>query len=339
MAFAPASLQRDYGDVRSEVVACRTRCALFDFSFLERASIGGGSAQHVLEGFTGRSLAKLQTGEVCYALRVGSAGALLGDLTVWRTGTQTYELMSGRREDVSDLLNLNASDCRVVDLSARAAVLAVQGPQSLDALRGLADLRAIAALPYFAFCEAQLAGVQCLIGRLGYTGEAGFEIIVNAEHRTQFWNVLSERAQPAGFAAADILRIEGGLVLFANEFVVPVTPSEAGLTRFFQGPDPLNPRPIRLVCFRAASNQQPSAWRPAHDLARPERAGVVAVTSACDSVAAEGVLGLGYVTEDSISDQIPLHDPTGLFWDIRLVSRPYYDAAKHRPRAAWPLAS
>ncbi len=339
MAFAPASLQRDYGDVRSEVIACRTRCALFDFSFLERAEIGGEAAQRVLEAFTGRSLANVQIGQIRYALRVGSTGGLLADLTIWRTGAQTYELMSGRREDVSDLLHLSAPDCRVVDLSARTAVLAVQGPQSLDALRGLADLRAIAALPYFAFCEARLADAPCVIGRLGYTGELGFEIIVEAEHRAQLWNELGGRARPAGFAAADILRIEAGLVLFANEFMVPVSPGEVGLTRFFQGAGRLNPRPIRLVCFRAASDQKPWPWRPSPKLARPERAGVITVTSACDSVAAEGVLGLGYVTADGVSDQVPLRDPTGLFWDIRLVSLPYYDATKHRPRAAWPPTS
>jgi aminomethyltransferase len=339
MAFAPASLQRDYGDVTSEVIACRTRCALFDFSFLERAAITGGSAQGVLEAFTGRSLARLQIGGVRYALRVGSTGALLADLTIWRTGPESYELMSGRREDVSDLLRLGTPECRVIDLSAQSAVIAVQGPQSLDALHGLGDLSAVAALRYFEFCQARLAGVSCVIGRLGYSGEPGFEIIVNAEHQAQLWSELSRRARPAGFAATDILRIEAGLVLFANEFVVPATPREAGLARFFQAADPLNPHPIRLVCFRAASNQRPCIWRPSPDVARPERAGVIAVTSACDSVAAEGILGLGYVSTDSRSRAIPLSDPTDLFRDICLVSQPYYEAAKHRPRAAWPIAS
>lgn len=339
MAFAPASLQRDYGDVRSEVLACRTRCALFDFSFLERAAIAGSSAQRVLEAFTGRSLAKLQIGEVRYALRVGSTGVLLADLTIWRTGPESYELMSGRREDVSDLLRLSAPDCCVMDLSAQTAVFAVQGPQSLDALRGLGDMSAVATLRYFEFCEARLASVPCVIGRLGYSGEPGFEIIVNVELQAPLWNELSGRARPAGFAAADILRIEAGLVLFANEFVVPATPSEAGLARFFQAANPLDARPIRLVCFRAASDQTPCIWRPSPDVARPERAGVIAITSACDSVAAEGILGLGYVSAESVSRALPLRDPTGLFRDICLVSQPYYEAAKRRPREAWPIAS
>ena len=139
----------------------------------------------------GRSLAKLQIGEVRYALRVGSTGALLADLTIWRTGPESYELMSGRREDVSDLLRLSAPDCRVIDLSARTAVFAVQGPQSLDALRGLGDLSAVATLRYFEFCEARLAGVPCVIGRLGYSGEPGFEIIVDVELQAPLWNELS----------------------------------------------------------------------------------------------------------------------------------------------------
>ena len=77
--------------------------------------------------------------------------------------------------------------------------------------------------------------MPCVIGRLGYSGEPGFEIIVDAELQAPLWNELSGRARPAGFAATDILRIEAGLVLFANEFVVPVTPSEAGLSPVFPG--------------------------------------------------------------------------------------------------------
>jgi glycine cleavage system aminomethyltransferase T len=334
MAFAPEDLQSDYGDVRSEVIACRTHCALFDFSFLERAVISGGAAQRILERFAGRSLATLQIGQIRYALRVGPAGVVLADLTIWRTGAESYELMSGRREDIGDLLRLSQPDCRVVDLSARTAVFALQGPQSLHALRDLSELRPLAALQYFEFRDARLAGLPCVVGRLGYTGEAGFEIIVDVEQRARLWNELARRARPAGFAAADILRIEAGLILFANEFVIPVTPNETGLGRFFETPECPNPHPIRLVCFRATSDQRLSVWRPRHNPGRPDRGGVVAVTSACESVAAKGILGLGYVVEGSPSDA-PLHDSAGLFQDIRVVSLPFYDSGKRRPRAPW----
>ncbi|MGB8489031.1 MAG: hypothetical protein WCD67_22405, partial [Xanthobacteraceae bacterium] len=148
MALTLADLPHDYGDVRGEVVAARSGCALFDFSFLARAKIEGRHARTVLEAFTGRSLAPLEPGKIRYALRVEPGGMVAADLTIWRTGEATYELMSGRHEDVRDLLNRSASDSRVADLSASTTVLALQGPASIRALHDLGDLRAVAGLQY-----------------------------------------------------------------------------------------------------------------------------------------------------------------------------------------------
>jgi aminomethyltransferase len=335
MALIFADLLHDHGDVRAEVFASRRRCALFDFSFLERARIEGPSTQAMLEAFTGRSLAGLAQGKIRYSLRIARSGAVLADLTIWRTGPQAFDLMSGRREDVLDLLSLSEPAARVADLSAATAILSLQGPASLNALSGLGDLRAIAALPYFEFCEARLAGMPCTVGRLGYTGEQGFEIVLARQDRARLWAELAKRAMPAGFAAADILRIEAGFVLFTNEFAIPVSPGEANLGRFFDQAEVEWPAPVRLVCFRASSARTPSLWRPPPGLARPHRRGVIVVTSACESVVADGVLGMGYVVADGISGGAPLHDPPGIFHDIRLVSLPFYDARKSRPRQAW----
>src|SRR5262245_19192971 len=335
MALVFADLPRDYGDAGAEVVACRGGSALFDFSFLERARIEGPSAQQMLEAFSGRSLAGLAPGGTRYALRVARSGAVLADLTIWRTGPQAFELMSGRREDVLDLMNLSKPAARVADLSQETAILSLQGPAALDALAGLGDLRAIAALPYFGFCQARLAGVACTVGRLGYTGEQGFEIVLARQDRAPLRAELAKRALPAGFAAADILRIEAGFVLFTNEFAIAVSPSEAGLGRFFVAGEVKFPAPVRLVCFRAKSKRKPCLWRPSDGLARPDRPGAIAVTSACESVAADGVLGLGYMAVGESAGAAPLQDPSGIFHDIRLVSLPFYDARKRRPRQPW----
>jgi len=62
--------------------------------------------------------------------------------------------------------------------------------------------------------------------------------------------------------------------------------------------------------------------------------GVIAITSACNSIAAGGILGLGFITA-STADTDPLHDPTGEFQEIRRVPLPFYDALKRRPRQPW----
>src|SRR5208282_6865163 len=104
MALANFRRIDDFGDSAAEARACRTACALFDFSFLECVRLEGSRARGVIEAFSGRSLEALDVGKIQYALRVGPDGGVVADLTIWRTGAEIYEVMSGRREDIADLL-------------------------------------------------------------------------------------------------------------------------------------------------------------------------------------------------------------------------------------------
>ncbi len=324
----------DFGDAAAEARACRIDCALFDFSFLECARVKGIHARRVIEAYTGRSLAAMNIGKIHYALRVNPARTLDADLTVWRTAEESYEVMSGRRADIVDLLGRADSGVEVTDIGRDIAVFALQGPRALEVLSRLADTARIERLDYFSFSEATLRGVACRIGRLGYTGEAGFEIIAPRALMRDLWGALSAYARPAGFVAADMLRIEAGFVLFCNEFRLRVSPREVGLERFYRLVDLPAPA-LTLISFRADADGLRLPWQPSAALRRPTEPGEIAVTSACCSNAASGgILGLGYVRADTAGDP-GLHDPTGTFRMIRRTPLPFYDTAKRRPRVVW----
>ena len=332
MALADFQRIDHFGDPAAEATACRTACALFDFSFLESAQVHGDGARQAIEAFTGRSLARLQIGQICYALRVGATGYVIADLTIWRIGAETFEVMSGRREDVADLAAGAASNVTVIELDDRA-VLALQGPASLDILRRLGGrIDGIEALPYFRFIEASLDGIACRIGRLGYTGEPGFEIICPDCAAERLWQVIALYARPAGFIALDKLRIEAGFVLFSNEFRLPITPAEAGLGKFYQAAAP--PRRIKLISFMADADRLVWPWQPSGSLLRPSSAGEIVVTSACESVVAGGILGLGYALAEDEPDA-SLRDRSEIFRNIRQTPLPYYDTGKRRTRLPW----
>jgi glycine cleavage system aminomethyltransferase T len=333
MGLADFSRIDDFGDAAAEARACRNDCALFDFSFLECARLKGTGARDVVEKFTGRSLAALEPGKIFYALRVNGEGAVMADLTVWRVGADCYDVMSGRHEDVVDLLHRADSDLEVTDVSNDIAVLALQGPNALEVLGRLGDTSQIRPLGYFGFSETALGGTPCRVGRLGYTGEAGFEIILPRAAAENSWRIWSRLARPAGFIAADMLRIEAGFVLFDNEFRVPVSPGEVGLGRFYRSGGFGRP-PLTLISFYAEANTLSLPWRPSGNLRRPVKLGEVLVTSACRSNAAGGILGLGYVRADTEAGA-RCYDPTGTFQNIRRTSLPFYDTAKRRPRIAW----
>ncbi len=340
MAFDPASIIRDYGDPEGEACACRSAAALFDFSFMARATVTGPGALAALARITSRPLADLPVGRIRYAVREKSDGYLAADLTVWRIARDTYELMSGRPVDIADLIDSAAAQpgTTAKDLTAATNVYAVQGPRALDALRSLLSpdhFDRLAMLPYYATADFVLAGVPVRVGRLGYTGERGFELLVPVESGRAIWTALAAEARPAGFIAADMLRIEAGFVLFVNEFRLPVTAAEAGLGSFSAAWDDDAPsHPLSLVCFRAATRTDLALYQPPAALSRPSEPNVIAATSACNSLAAGAVLGLGFVHRER-PPNVELRDTAGTFTDIELVTRPFYDPEKHRPRGPW----
>ena len=319
-----AGLVRDYGDIDAEVTACRTDAVLFDFSFVSRGTVRGPSALAAVQTLTPRPLAALRPGRILYAVRLDESGFARADLTIWQTAPETFEVFSGRREDIAAL-----SGGR--DLSDETCILAVQGPRSLGALAPHADAASLAALGYFDHAAIRVAGVECRVGRLGYTGERGFEIVAPASAKEHLSTTLARGMRRGGFAAADVLRIEAGFVLFVNELRPRVTAAEAGLSRFCPAGQGA-PR-VELVGFTAQCDARPVLFEPPQNMAFPPAAGEIAVTSAAWSARLDRVIGLGYVGAGR--REAAFTDPTGGATAIRRAQVPFIDPEKRRVRGGW----
>ncbi len=333
MPFDPSILRQDYGDPLGEARTCRRTAALFDFSFVSRCRVSGAGALEAVQGLVTRKLDGLRPGRIAYALRTDEYGCVRSDVTIWRTGASEYELMSGRREDIRALV-ANSRDCKAEDLSDATSVFALQGPQSMAVLSAGGGDESLSRLGYFHFTETALAGIGCRIGRLGYTGEAGFEIIVDRRGGEILWRILSGVARPAGFAAANILRIEAGFILLCNELMLPVRPPELRLGAFAGTEDREHAEECRLVTFRAARTGTRPVWRPEGHLARPSAAGQLVATSACTSPLVEGTLGLGFARAADLADPARRLSSAD-FGDVEVVAHPFFDTSKRRPRQPW----
>lgn len=332
MGFDSASMGANFGDAQAEALCTRAECCVFDFSFLYRARVHGADAFTVVSRLTSRRLDDLQIGKVRYALRTDAAGWVRTDLTIWRTGEQDYEVFSGSPQDVDALQPTELSPLTV---DREPTVLALQGPGSLSALSKLVDVTPLARLRYYDCCEVVLLGCRCLVGRLGYTGEAGFEIVADRANRSRLWRALCGVARPAGFEAANILRIEAGFPLFTNEFAMPVFPEELGMGRFYGARRLARSDGIRIVAFVAEQAVQVRDPLPPASSARPTEPGEIVVTSACHSPLAKGVLGLGFVRSEDAGPTSEVWDRTNTYSNIRLTQYPFYDPKKQRPRSSW----
>jgi glycine hydroxymethyltransferase len=122
--------------------------------------------------------------------------------------------------------------------------LALQGPNSLEILGSLmtrsASHQRLARLRKMEFIQMEIAGIDLIIARTGYTGEKiGFEIFVHPHKATTFWDLMLKKGEPlglrpAGLGARDSLRTEAGLPLHGHELAGPlgITPQEAGFAPY-----------------------------------------------------------------------------------------------------------
>jgi glycine cleavage system H lipoate-binding protein len=135
------------------------------------------------------------------------------------------------------LKHAHGMDVKVSNLSTDIALMALQGPASLEVLQRItkADL---SALQYYWFAQTTIhtehAEAPCIISRTGYTGERGYEIMVARDLAPWIWDELLMAGQPLGIvphgvAARESLRTEAGYLLNGNDMDAQTNPFEAGL--------------------------------------------------------------------------------------------------------------
>lgn len=227
-----------FTDAVQEHLATRRAAGLFDFSFMGCWEIAGRDALAFIQHLQTRDLRGLGPGKLCYTLLCGHDGSVFNDATVWHHGSGRYWLFTGRRTDEAYISGLaQGFDVQIDSLTHEITIIAVQGPTSRAVLECALAPAGLAGLPYFGFRIARLDAADVWVGRLGYSGESGYEVIVPAHLAVSAWEHFRRTGEPhglreCGFEAANSLRIESGYVLYSREFTQPVTPFELGLGRF-----------------------------------------------------------------------------------------------------------
>jgi glycine cleavage system aminomethyltransferase T len=318
------------GDPAAAHLATRRACGLFDFSFMGLYELRGAMAQPFLRAVQARDPSRLAPGRIAYTLLLDEDGTVFIDATLWRIGPDTWWLFTGRPGDHAWLARRALGrDVQPQDLSGRFAVLALQGPRSGRVLADLVGDAAVLGLGYFAFQDAALGAIPARIGRLGYSGELGYEILVPVAESAAAWSMVREAGQRWGiregsFAAADSLRIESGYVLFEREIKGGEHAAELGLERLMVGvPRPLAGPARRLVGLKI------------HD--RPGIAGAwshlpgAQATSECVSPVFGMAIALGFVPPHAAWPGTSVRLEDGRVAEVARL--PFYDPAKRLPRA------
>ncbi len=215
-----------YEGVIPEHRAVRTDAGVFDVSHMGELEVEGPKAHEFLQGVLSNDLGKVEPGHAQYTLLTNERGGIVDDLIAYRLEAGRYLLIvnaSNRDADFRWLKEREIPGSDVRDISDDYALLAVQGPRSLERL-GLDEA------PPFTFAMDDLDGIEVMVNRTGYTGETGVELMVPAEEGAALWDaVLARGVTPAGLGARDTLRLEVCYPLHGNDIGPDTDAISAGL--------------------------------------------------------------------------------------------------------------
>jgi aminomethyltransferase len=237
-----------YSGILAEVKAVRTATGVFDVSHMGRLYISGPQAADFLDWVLTGSASALRIGRARYCMICNEKGGVMDDTIFYRLAEDRYLLIpnAGNRNEVVAWFHRwieqkFAGGCAIDDRTMDTALIAFQGPdtpQVMDRLCQMDNQEPPSALRPFAWGEGQFQGKSVFMGRTGYTGEDGFEMVVDAADAEFAWRaLLNQGATPCGLGARDVLRLEAALPLHGHEIDQNTTPIEAGLERFVRPAD------------------------------------------------------------------------------------------------------
>jgi aminomethyltransferase len=243
--FAGYEMPMWYEGIRQEHLTVRSDVGLFDLSHMGELFIRGREAFDLIQHLTCNDLRRIGDGQCQYTLLPTPQGGVVDDLIVYQTTPEDYMLVvnaSNIEKDYNWIVEHNSFDCTVENRSDELSLVAVQGPKTDDLLLrfGLKSIRKQSA---FTFKRTKVNGRQVIVAGTGYTGERGFELIVDNADAGWLWDTLMEQGAnlgvcPVGLGARDTLRLEMGYSLYGHELSDEISVLEANLewtVRF--GPD------------------------------------------------------------------------------------------------------
>jgi len=221
-----------YGSQVEEHHQVRRDCGVFDVSHMTVVDVSGEQARDYLQRLLANDVARLKsTGRALYSAMLNERGGVIDDLIVYLTdwGYRLVVNASTRDKDLAWMQAQAAGFAVEVRERPELAMLAIQGPHARARTSELVS-QARAGLIHDLKPFQGMADGDWFIGRTGYTGEDGLEIILPAQQAPDFLSELvGAGIPPIGLGARDTLRLEAGLNLYGQDMTEDVSPLAANM--------------------------------------------------------------------------------------------------------------
>lgn len=237
-SFGGWEMPVQFTGISREHAAVRTAAGMFDISHMGKFILQGKHLISQLQALVPSDLQRLQPGQAQYTVLLNPQAGIIDDIIFYyqgedATGKQRGVMIVNAATTSKDKTwlqqHLDPEQVEFTDMSRDKVLIAIQGPQATAILQTLvkADLSAV---KQFGHLETQVMGQPSFIARTGYTGEDGFEVMLDPGVGVEIWRSLCQQGVlPCGLGARDTLRLEAAMALYGQDIDETTTPLEAGL--------------------------------------------------------------------------------------------------------------
>ncbi|MDF5724820.1 MAG: glycine cleavage system aminomethyltransferase GcvT [Rhizonema sp. PD37] len=224
--------------INKEHEAVRNTAGMFDISHMGKFSLRSKDLISQLQPLVPSDLSRLQQGQAQYSVLLNPLSGIIDDIIFYYQGEDSTGVQRGvlivnatttTKDKVWLLQHLDLERVEFQDLSTEKVLIAVQGPKACNFLQSFV-LEDLTPVKGFGHLEATILGKSAFIARTGYTGEDGFEVMLDPDVGIELWqNLLNAGVVPCGLGARDTLRLEAAMALYGQDIDDTTTPLEAGL--------------------------------------------------------------------------------------------------------------
>jgi aminomethyltransferase len=312
--FAGYNMPISYSGINDEHAAVRNHAGVFDVSHMGEFILRGEHALDLIQRVTSNDASVLEDGKAQYSCFPNATGGIVDDLLVYCVEkNKVYMLVvnaSNIEKDWNWVVSHNTKGVEMHNISAKTALLAVQGPKATQIVQQLTSMDVLN-MPYYSFAKGKLLNIDnVLISATGYTGAGGVEIYFEDinDNANKIWDALFEAGapfgiKPIGLGARDTLRLEMGFCLYGNDIDDTTSPIEAGLgwitkfTKDFTNAAALKAQKENGVSKKLVGFEMIDRGIPRHYYLIKDAAGneIGSVTSGTQAPSLGKAIGMGYV--------------------------------------------
>ncbi|AZO29693.1 MULTISPECIES: FAD-dependent oxidoreductase [unclassified Mesorhizobium] len=233
----------DFGPIGEEVRATREKVGVTEIANFAKYEVSGPGAEDFLNRLMTNRMPKI--GRIVLTPMVNEFGKLIGDFTIAKTGEDRFMIWGSSAAQKYHMRWFEKhlpkdGSVRIHRFDQTLVGLSIAGPKSRDLLQKLVDVDvSTKAFRFMDFREMAVGGAPCMVNRITYTGDLGYEIWMAPAYQRLVYKAIKDAGEEFGLVdfgmrALLSMRLEKNFPTWFRELRPIYGPFEGSMDRFIK---------------------------------------------------------------------------------------------------------